>query len=72
MNILLKSENISYNAPSNELFNKNKTTEILKNISFELFENEILGIAGASGSGKTTLAKILAGVHSLYDGKLEF
>ena len=72
MNILLKSENISYNAPLNELFSKNKTTEILKNISFELFENEILGIAGASGSGKTTLAKILAGVHSLYDGKLEF
>lgn len=72
MKILLKSENISYNAPSNELFSKNKTTEILKNISFELFENEILGIAGASGSGKTTLAKILAGVHSLYDGKLEF
>jgi hypothetical protein len=30
MNILLKSENISYNAPSNELFNKSKTTEILK------------------------------------------
>ena len=72
MNILLKSENISYNAPSNELFNKNKTTEILKNISFELFENEILGIAGASGSGKTTLAKILAGVHLLFDGKLGF
>jgi ABC-type dipeptide/oligopeptide/nickel transport system ATPase subunit len=72
MNILLKSENISYNAPSNELFSKNKTTEILQNISFELFENEILGIAGASGSGKTTLAKILAGVHSLYDGKLKF
>ncbi|MBS4033188.1 MAG: ATP-binding cassette domain-containing protein [Ignavibacterium sp.] len=72
MNILLKSENISYGAPSNELFNKSKTTEILKNISFELFENEILGIAGASGSGKTTLAKILAGVHSLYDRKLEF
>jgi ABC-type dipeptide/oligopeptide/nickel transport system ATPase subunit len=72
MNILLKSENISYNAPSNELFSKSKTTVILKNISFELFENEILGIAGASGSGKTTLAKILAGVHSLYDGKLAF
>ena len=72
MKILFKSENISYNAPSNELFSKNKTTEILKNISFELFENEILGIAGASGSGKTTLAKILAGVHSLFDGKLDF
>lgn len=72
MNILLKSENISYSAPSNELFNKSKTTQILKNISFELFENEILGIAGASGSGKTTLAKILAGVHLLFDGKLDF
>ncbi len=51
---------------------KVKNFKILNNISFELFENEILGIAGESGSGKTTLAKLLAGVISSNNGKLTF
>ena len=36
--------------------------EILSDISFEVSEATILGIAGESGSGKTTLAHILAGI----------
>lgn len=72
MRAILKSENISFTAPSDSVFSKVSDVRILKNISFELYENEILGITGESGSGKTTLAKILTGVIHPITGKLEF
>lgn len=46
--------------------------KILRNISFNLHSNEILGIAGESGSGKTTLLKVLAGLMSPDRGELLF
>lgn len=70
MKAILKAENISYNATSNEVFGQDK--RILSSISFEIYKNEILGIAGESGSGKTTLAKILAGINLSTEGKLEY
>ncbi len=46
--------------------------EILKNISFSLHRDEIIGIAGESGSGKTTLLKLLAGLLSPQKGEMLF
>ena len=37
-------------------------TPVLKNISFDIIEKEIVGLLGLSGSGKTTLLKILSGL----------
>ena len=42
----------------------------LNNISFNVKENTILGIAGANGAGKTTLIKILSGLSSPTSGKI--
>lgn len=40
-------------------------TDIIKDISFSLDENEILGIVGESGSGKSTLIKALAQIQGM-------
>ncbi|MFO7527176.1 MAG: ATP-binding cassette domain-containing protein [Ignavibacteriaceae bacterium] len=72
MRTILKSEDICIDVPVDSVFSKNDAVSILKNISFELYENEIVGITGESGSGKTTLAKLLTGVIPPTTGKLEF
>lgn len=43
----------------------------LKNISFNIEEGTIFGIAGANGAGKTTLIKILSGLVKPTLGKIE-
>ena len=45
--------------------------KILDDISFKLYENEILAIAGYSGVGKTTLLNIICGVELQDSGKIE-
>ncbi|MCP4631258.1 MAG: ATP-binding cassette domain-containing protein [bacterium] len=42
----------------------------LKNISFEVFENEIIGIVGPNGSGKTTLLETIAGTLKKNQGEI--
>ncbi|KKN00783.1 hypothetical protein LCGC14_1134320 [marine sediment metagenome] len=42
----------------------------LKNVSFEIRESTIFGIAGANGAGKTTLIKIVCGLLSPTFGKI--
>jgi cobalamin transport system ATP-binding protein len=43
---------------------------VLRDISFEVREGEILGIIGPNGSGKTTLLKILDGIFAPRDGRV--
>ena len=38
-------------------------TNIIKNISFSVDSDQIIGILGANGCGKTTLIKSLANLH---------
>lgn len=45
---------------------------ILKDISFDLCENEIIAIMGPSGCGKSTLIKLLANLMSPDSGSIEF
>lgn len=43
---------------------------ILKNISFEIDENEILGFIGPNGSGKSTTMKCIAGLYHPTSGSI--
>ena len=45
---------------------------VLRDISFTLHKNEILGIIGPSGSGKTTLLKCLNLLETFAHGSIEF
>ena len=47
---------------------KYKDKEILKNISFDIKEGELVCILGSSGCGKTTLLNIIGGFVSDYSG----
>lgn len=44
--------------------------EVLKNITLELNENELLVILGPSGCGKSTLLRLIAGLEDLSSGEI--
>lgn len=53
--------------------NINKTFgafEVIKDLSFEVFQTDIIGILGASGVGKSTILKLIAGLITPTSGKL--
>lgn len=56
-----------------EIFTKKKYHKEFianKNISFDLFEGETLGIIGVNGAGKSTILKIIAGVIESTSGEV--
>ena len=59
----LKIDNICYSIGERE---------ILKNISFQCKEEEIIGIIGPNGSGKTTLLKTINGINQIKSGNIFF
>lgn len=44
--------------------------QILKNVSFEIYEGDILGFIGPNGAGKTTTIKLILGLQSITEGKV--
>lgn len=59
---LVKLENIQ------KSFNRNK---VLKGVSLEIKESEVISIIGGNGAGKSTLMKILTGVYKTDEGSIE-
>ena len=47
-------------------------TKIIKDISFDLYTGETLGIVGESGSGKSTIAKSILGIVKTENGEVYF
>lgn len=60
--ILVKLEDI------HKSFNQNS---VLKGVSFEIYESEVVSIVGGNGAGKSTLMKILSGVYKADSGQIE-
>jgi ABC-2 type transport system ATP-binding protein len=58
-NILIKIRDIT------KIYNlgRKKKKEALANITFDLFQGEILSLLGVNGAGKTTLSAIVASLH---------
>lgn len=66
-NSLLKLDGISM-----EFKRKGGILKALDNVTFELRENEVLGIIGESGSGKSTVARVIIGLHRATEGRVIF
>ncbi|MBY0121771.1 ribosomal protection-like ABC-F family protein [Bacillus sp. S/N-304-OC-R1] len=43
-----------------------EATLVVKNITFEAYEGEKIGIIGANGSGKSTILKLIAGIEPMH------
>ena len=51
--------------------NGSLTTEVLKDISFEINEGDFIMITGSSGSGKTTLLNCISGLEKITSGTVK-
>lgn len=68
MNKIIDVNNLSYSVRIKDSAGLTSDKVILKDVSFTVEKEKVLGIAGESGSGKTTLAKVLAGIISPTSG----
>lgn len=63
--ILLKIDNLTKNYHT-----KDKEITAIKDLSFDIYENEILALVGPSGCGKSTLLSILANLENKSGGNI--
>lgn len=64
MKYVLEVKNVS------AIYREGRTEKtVLKGVSFEVRENEILGLVGESGCGKSTLSKVILGFVKASQGK---
>ncbi len=66
-NVLLSLENVSKSFKT-----KNKTTNVIDNISFDINKGDFIAIVGTSGCGKTTLLNIISDLDKSYYGNIKY
>ncbi|MEP7290178.1 MAG: ATP-binding cassette domain-containing protein [Chloroflexota bacterium] len=55
-----------------KLYKRFGTLEVIRGISFDIYANEVVGLAGLSGSGKSVIAKLLAGLYTANSGSITY
>ncbi len=45
---------------------------VLRDVDFEIYRNDFIGIVGPNGGGKTTLLKVILGLLKLFSGSVEY
>lgn len=63
--------NVYYKESKRLFSDKKERKHVVHNMSFDLYDGEILGVVGESGCGKSTLAKTIVGLNTEYDGTIE-
>ena len=66
--IQIKDLKVYYKNHKRTIFGKNRKKQVIKGVSIDVYEGEILGIAGESGCGKSTLAKAIVGMNKDIEG----
>lgn len=51
---------------------RNREVHAVKNVSFEIFEGECVGLVGESGCGKSTIAKLITKLENIDSGSVIF
>ena len=64
---ILKIDNVNLSYKNGE-----KEKEVLKDISFDIKNGEIVSIIGPSGCGKSTLLGAIGGINNSYEGRIIF
>lgn len=68
----VKGLHVRYVTGRNLLGIKKHWTDGIRDINFEVFKGEILGVVGESGSGKTTLGRALLGLNKNFHGNISY
>ena len=67
----VKQLSVCYPNRKERLFAKTTKKEVVKKVSFDLYQGEIFGIVGESGCGKSTLVKAIAGLNPMVTGVID-
>lgn len=68
--IQAKNLKVYYKDHKKNPLSKDHRKQVLKGVSLDIYEGEIIGVAGESGCGKSTLAKAIVGMNKDIEGEL--
>jgi peptide/nickel transport system ATP-binding protein len=68
--VQVKGLHVRYASPKKWFSMGKEPTDVIRNIDFEVYQGETLGIVGESGSGKTTIGRALLGLNKPYQGSI--